>query len=99
MIARTSSAIARVIMDKVLLRLEGAISLDEFKKEIVCLILESRDKFKSGLFGAPQLPFSSRSPLTASAGFSWKTPQQCSGALVGSAFILARKVIGDSGVI
>lgn len=56
-IGTIGDVIVRVIMDKVLLRLEEAISLDEFKKKIVCSILESRDKFKSGLFGAPQLPF------------------------------------------
>jgi hypothetical protein len=46
-------AIAGVIVDKVLLKLEETISRDDFKKEIVGSIRESRDRFKSELFGVP----------------------------------------------
>ena len=46
-------AIAGVIVDKALLKLEEAISRDDFKREILGSIRESRDKFKSELFGAP----------------------------------------------
>jgi hypothetical protein len=46
-------ALAGVFVDKVLLKLEEAISREDFKKEILGSIRESRDKFKSELFGAP----------------------------------------------
>lgn len=45
--------LAGVVVDKVLLKLEEAISREDFKKEILGSIRESRDKFKSELFGAP----------------------------------------------
>ena len=44
--------LAGVVVDKVLLKLEEAISREDFKKEILGSIRESRDKFKSELFGA-----------------------------------------------
>lgn len=46
-------AIAGVIMDKVLLKLEEEISREDFKKEIIGSIRESRDKFKNDLFVTP----------------------------------------------
>lgn len=46
-------ALAGVVVDKVLLKLEEAISREDFKKEISGSIRESRDRFKSELFGAP----------------------------------------------
>jgi hypothetical protein len=46
-------ALAGVFVDKVLLKLEEAISREDFKKEILGSIRESRGKFKSELFGAP----------------------------------------------
>lgn len=46
-------ALAGVVVDKMLLKLEEAISREDFKKEVVGTIRESRDKFKSELFGAP----------------------------------------------
>jgi hypothetical protein len=45
-------ALAGVFVDKVLLKLEEAISREDFKMEILGSIRESRDKFKSELFGA-----------------------------------------------
>ena len=46
-------AIAAVVVDKFLLKLEETISREDFKKEILNSIRESRDQFKSELFGAP----------------------------------------------
>ena len=46
-------ALAGGFVDKALLKLEEAISREDFKKEILSSIRESRDKFKSELFGAP----------------------------------------------
>jgi hypothetical protein len=51
--AAAGGIIAGVIVDKGLLKLEEAISREDFKKEILGSIRESRDKFKSELFGAP----------------------------------------------
>lgn len=44
--------IAGVVVDKGLLTLEEAISREDFKKEILDSVRESRDSFKSELFGA-----------------------------------------------
>ena len=46
-------AIAVVVADKLFLKLEETISREVFKKEIIGSIRESRDRFKSDLFGAP----------------------------------------------
>ncbi|OYZ67644.1 MAG: hypothetical protein B7X98_02535 [Methylophilaceae bacterium 17-43-7] len=46
-------ALAGVFVDKVLLKLEEAISREDFKNEILSSIRESRYKFKSELFAAP----------------------------------------------
>ena len=46
-------AIAGVVVNKLLLKLEEAVSREDFKKEILSSIRESRDKFKSELFVAP----------------------------------------------
>ena len=46
-------AIAAVVVDKFLLKLEETISREDFKKEFLNSIRESRDQFKSELFGAP----------------------------------------------
>ena len=45
--------IAGVVGDKLLLKLEEAISREDFKKEILASIRESRNKFKGELFGTP----------------------------------------------
>ena len=50
--AAAGGIIAGVVVDKGLLKLEEAISREDFKKEILGSIRESRDKFKSELFGA-----------------------------------------------
>ena len=50
--AAAGGIIAGVVVDKGLLKLEEAISREDFKKEILGAVRESRDKFKSELFGA-----------------------------------------------
>ena len=51
--AAAGAIIAGVVVDKGLLKLEEEISREDFKKEILGSIRDSRDKFKSELFGAP----------------------------------------------
>jgi hypothetical protein len=46
-------AVGGLVVDKLLLKLEEAISREDFKNEILVSIHESREEFKRKLFGAP----------------------------------------------